>query len=195
MLDLSCVARFSHCFTKLMPEIKTLNLMFVVFLRNLLTLREIITMQHLYLADVNQSGCITVWRETCEIPPSLTYFYPRLTFFHTLLYWFLVGELRRSTPEERLVMKPATAAPLSYIFTLLWAAFSSHLLVLSEQSARLLKNVFSLRFGVTGDPALRLPGPGDAKHSHVQWQHRPASGGRHGGSKRADDLRVKEFKL
>ena len=57
-----------------------------------------------------------------------------------------------------------------------------HLLVLSEQSAGLLKYVFSLRFCVTCNFTLCLPRSGDTKHPHVECQHRPASGGRHLGS-------------
>ncbi len=55
----------------------------------------------------------------------------------------------------------------------------SHLLVLSEQRASLLENVFPLSLRVSCYPALRLPGSGDAKHSHVQWQHSHTSGSSH----------------
>lgn len=44
----------------------------------------------------------------------------------------------------------------------------SHLLVLSEQSVGLLKYVFSLSLCVTCNSTLSLPGPGDAKHPHIQ---------------------------
>lgn len=103
----------------------------------------------------------------------LTYFYSGFTFFYALLYWFLLCELGRKGGAK------SSAALKLHLPVLPSWCYCPYPLVLSEESAGLLKYIFPLNLRVTGNSTLCLPGSGYSEHTRVEGQNSPVSGCRH----------------